>query len=133
MSKDSCVFSEFNPSEVSAHPNLLDIPTFKKQYKISFTLVIHSTSTGSTNGWQNILEVRGAVTRHPALFLYTPTMVSKERIKIISIALFIQQILANRNINGAGGGHNFLDKVIAINQEYKITISQTLLDGKVYL
>ena len=72
------VFSEFNPSTVT-HPNLLEIATFKKQYKISFTLVIHSTSS-STGSWQSIFEIRGAVHRHPTFYLYLPTMVSKERI-----------------------------------------------------
>ena len=69
------VFSDFNPLTVATHPILLEIATFKKQYKISFTLVINSTSTRDIDGWQSILEIRGAVPRHPALFLHLPTMV----------------------------------------------------------
>ena len=71
------VFSDFNPLSVT-HPNLLEIGTFKKQYKISFTLVIHSTSS-STGLWQSIFETRGVVHRQPTFYLYLPTMVSKKK------------------------------------------------------
>ena len=78
------VFSDFNPLSIATHPNLLEIATFKKQYKISFTLVIHSNYTGSYNGWQSIFEIRkDIVSRHPALFLNLHDMVSKAKETIL--------------------------------------------------
>ena len=44
--------------------------------------------------------------------------------------MLIQKILAIQNINNTLDSA-YLEKVITINQEYKIIVSQVLLDGKV--
>ena len=45
----------------------------------------------------------------------------------------MQKIFENRNINGVSGGATFIEKVITTQQDYKISLSQILLDGKVIL